>query len=124
MRSERDRVLQALFDGAGGDATDHGEGNVAVDRGHDRQADLLRGPSRTSPRFWASSMSRAVKRGIGMPVLVADREAGRRRRFAAPEKGPASLWRPDEGDNPWNSGERRELTVWEHLIAAGLARKA
>lgn len=37
---------------------------------------------------------------------------------------PASLWRPDESDNPWNSGERRELTVWEHLIAAGLARKA
>lgn len=37
---------------------------------------------------------------------------------------PASLWRPDENDNPWNSGEGRELTVWEHLIAAGLARKA
>ncbi|MEU8905688.1 SAM-dependent methyltransferase [Streptomyces mirabilis] len=37
---------------------------------------------------------------------------------------PASLWRPDESDNPWNSGEGRELTVWEHLIAAGLARKA
>ena len=37
---------------------------------------------------------------------------------------PASLWRPDETDNPWNSGGRRELTVWEHLIAAGLARKA
>lgn len=37
---------------------------------------------------------------------------------------PAPLWRPDEADNPWNSGERRELTVWEHLIAAGLARKA
>ncbi|MGV9701112.1 SAM-dependent methyltransferase [Streptomyces sp. NPDC003483] len=37
---------------------------------------------------------------------------------------PASLWRPDETDNPWNSGEPRELTVWEHLIAAGLARKA
>jgi hypothetical protein len=51
-----------LFAGAGGDATGHDEGNVAVDRGHDRQADLLRGPSRTSPRFWASSMSRAAKR--------------------------------------------------------------
>ncbi|KUN33550.1 SAM-dependent methyltransferase [Streptomyces olivochromogenes] len=37
---------------------------------------------------------------------------------------PASLWRPDESDNPWNSDEGRELTVWEHLIAAGLARKA
>ncbi|MER5572293.1 SAM-dependent methyltransferase [Streptomyces massasporeus] len=37
---------------------------------------------------------------------------------------PAPLWRPDEAHTPWNSGERRELTVWEHLIAAGLARKA
>lgn len=33
---------------------------------------------------------------------------------------PASRWRPDTVDS---SGER-ELTVWEHLIAAGLARKA
>ncbi|SMQ20403.1 S-adenosyl methyltransferase [Streptomyces sp. Ag82_O1-12] len=37
---------------------------------------------------------------------------------------PASLWRPDETDTPWSGGARRELTVWEHLIAAGLARKA
>ncbi|MEU3853807.1 SAM-dependent methyltransferase [Streptomyces sp. NPDC029554] len=36
---------------------------------------------------------------------------------------PAPLWRPDESDHRWNSGEQRELTVWEHLIAAGLARK-
>lgn len=54
-------------------STGHGEGNLAMDRGHDRQAGLLRGPSRTSPRFWASSMNRAAKRGTGMPVLVADR---------------------------------------------------
>lgn len=86
-RSERDRVLQALFDGADGDATGHGERNAAVDRGHGRQADLLRVPSRASPRFCASSMSRAAKRGIGMPVLVADREAGRRCRSAALEYG-------------------------------------
>ncbi|MGW3991154.1 SAM-dependent methyltransferase [Streptomyces sp. NPDC004830] len=33
---------------------------------------------------------------------------------------PASLWRPDETDGPWGG---RELTVWEHLIAAGMARK-
>jgi O-methyltransferase involved in polyketide biosynthesis len=37
---------------------------------------------------------------------------------------PASLWRPDETDSPRDIGQRRELTVWEHLIAAGLARKA
>ncbi|MFG3721340.1 SAM-dependent methyltransferase [Streptomyces massasporeus] len=37
---------------------------------------------------------------------------------------PASLWHPDESGNLWNSGERRELTVWEHLIAAGMARKS
>ncbi|MFD8236199.1 SAM-dependent methyltransferase [Streptomyces sp. NPDC059696] len=36
---------------------------------------------------------------------------------------PAPLWRPDETDNPWSGGEGRELTVWEHLIVAGLARK-
>lgn len=37
---------------------------------------------------------------------------------------PASLWRPDETDGAMDIGQRRELTVWEHLIAAGLARKA
>ncbi|WP_405771370.1 SAM-dependent methyltransferase [Streptomyces sp. NBC_00080] len=37
---------------------------------------------------------------------------------------PASLWRPDDTASPWDSGERRELTVWERLIAAGLALKA
>ncbi|WP_306185178.1 SAM-dependent methyltransferase [Streptomyces sp. MK5] len=37
---------------------------------------------------------------------------------------PASLWRPDTVDNRWNTGGERELTVWERLIAAGLARKA
>ncbi|MFJ7336355.1 SAM-dependent methyltransferase [Streptomyces sp. NPDC101116] len=37
---------------------------------------------------------------------------------------PAPLWRPDESDSPWNRGESRQLTVWEHLIAAGMARKA
>ncbi|MBE8475489.1 SAM-dependent methyltransferase [Streptomyces justiciae] len=37
---------------------------------------------------------------------------------------PASLWRPDEDDDTMDIGQRRELTVWEHLIAAGLARKA
>jgi hypothetical protein len=36
---------------------------------------------------------------------------------------PASLWRPDVVDSRWNGGGERELTVWEHLIAAGLARK-
>ncbi|MEU0442673.1 SAM-dependent methyltransferase [Streptomyces sp. NPDC006186] len=36
---------------------------------------------------------------------------------------PAPLWRPESVDTPWGSGEERELTVWEHLIAAGLARK-
>ncbi|MYR41414.1 SAM-dependent methyltransferase [Streptomyces sp. SID5910] len=35
---------------------------------------------------------------------------------------PASAWRPDAGDGQWGGGER-ELTVWERLIAAGLARK-
>jgi len=33
----------------------------------------------------------------------------------------ASLWHPD--DDAMDIGQRRELTVWEHLIAAGLARK-
>ncbi len=37
---------------------------------------------------------------------------------------PAPLWRPDAVDNPWDSKGERELTVWEHLIVAGLARKA
>ncbi|MFC9080088.1 SAM-dependent methyltransferase [Streptomyces sp. NPDC057062] len=36
---------------------------------------------------------------------------------------PAPLWRPDTTDNAW-AGSDRELTVWERLIAAGLARKA
>ncbi|MCL6673820.1 MULTISPECIES: SAM-dependent methyltransferase [Streptomyces] len=36
---------------------------------------------------------------------------------------PASLWRPEKNDNPWSSDGDRELTVWERLIAAGLARK-
>ncbi|MGW5614434.1 SAM-dependent methyltransferase [Streptomyces sp. NPDC003877] len=36
---------------------------------------------------------------------------------------PAPLWRPDESDSSFGSGGRRELTVWEHLIVAGLARK-
>ncbi|MGW2766217.1 SAM-dependent methyltransferase [Streptomyces sp. NPDC001275] len=37
---------------------------------------------------------------------------------------PAPLWRPDATGGPWNSSGQRELTVWERLIAAGLARKA
>nr|WP_167546302.1 SAM-dependent methyltransferase [Streptomyces zinciresistens] len=36
---------------------------------------------------------------------------------------PASLWRAEAPGNHWNSGSPRELTVWEHLITAGLARK-
>jgi hypothetical protein len=36
---------------------------------------------------------------------------------------PASLWRPDEVDGAMDIGQSRDLTVWEHLIAAGLARK-
>ncbi|MEU3839455.1 SAM-dependent methyltransferase [Streptomyces sp. NPDC028635] len=37
---------------------------------------------------------------------------------------PASLWRPDVVDSRWNrGGGQRELTVWEHLISAGMARK-
>ncbi|MGW1616217.1 SAM-dependent methyltransferase [Streptomyces sp. NPDC002285] len=36
---------------------------------------------------------------------------------------PASLWRPDVISNPWNNAGTRDLTVWEHLISAGLARK-
>ncbi|MGW6012218.1 SAM-dependent methyltransferase [Streptomyces sp. NPDC055210] len=37
---------------------------------------------------------------------------------------PAPLWRPDRTENPWSNGAEREFTVWEQLIAAGLARKA
>jgi hypothetical protein len=38
---------------------------------------------------------------------------------------PASLWRPDGFvDSPWKKNEEPELSVWERLIAAGLARKA
>ncbi|MFI1414975.1 SAM-dependent methyltransferase [Streptomyces sp. NPDC020707] len=36
---------------------------------------------------------------------------------------PASLWRPDETGNACDGGEAQQLTVWEHLIAAALARK-
>jgi hypothetical protein len=36
---------------------------------------------------------------------------------------PAPLWRPAATDSPWNDGGPRQLTVWENLIAAGLARK-
>ncbi|MGW6542080.1 SAM-dependent methyltransferase [Streptomyces massasporeus] len=42
----------------------------------------------------------------------------------APGIVPASLWRPDDSAHPWNGSEGRDLTVWEHLIAAGMARKA
>ncbi|MEV6028043.1 SAM-dependent methyltransferase [Streptomyces sp. NPDC052036] len=42
----------------------------------------------------------------------------------APGIVPASLWRPDMVDSPYNSSGEGELTVWERLIAAGLARKA
>jgi O-methyltransferase involved in polyketide biosynthesis len=41
----------------------------------------------------------------------------------APGVVPASLWRPDEDGGPWSGDGERELTVWERLIAAGLARK-
>ncbi|MFF3488986.1 SAM-dependent methyltransferase [Streptomyces sp. NPDC002701] len=37
---------------------------------------------------------------------------------------PAPLWRPEETGNTCDVGEKQELTVWEHLIAAALARKA
>ncbi|MFG1665194.1 SAM-dependent methyltransferase [Streptomyces sp. Y7] len=36
---------------------------------------------------------------------------------------PAPLWRPEAVDNQWADAGERELTVWEHLITAGLARK-
>ncbi|GAA2887049.1 SAM-dependent methyltransferase [Streptomyces mexicanus] len=35
---------------------------------------------------------------------------------------PAPLWRPEGADSPLHGGER-DLTVWERLISAGLARK-
>ncbi len=35
---------------------------------------------------------------------------------------PAPLWRPEAVDSPLHGGER-DLTVWERLISAGLARK-
>ncbi|WP_030378401.1 MULTISPECIES: SAM-dependent methyltransferase [unclassified Streptomyces] len=38
---------------------------------------------------------------------------------------PASLWRPETVDSPWGgNGGEQDLTVWQRLIAAGLARKA
>ncbi|CAM5642386.1 SAM-dependent methyltransferase OS=Streptomyces tendae OX=1932 GN=F3L20_17160 PE=4 SV=1 [Streptomyces tendae] len=36
---------------------------------------------------------------------------------------PASLWRPEAAGDPHIGGGERELTVWERLIAAGMARK-
>jgi hypothetical protein len=36
---------------------------------------------------------------------------------------PASVWRSEAAGGPRNGGGERELTVWERLIAAGLARK-
>ncbi|MCF4140709.1 SAM-dependent methyltransferase [Streptomyces sp. Tue 6430] len=41
----------------------------------------------------------------------------------APGIVPASRWRPEAVDGPWSGDGERELTVWERLIAAGLARK-
>ncbi|WP_460105738.1 SAM-dependent methyltransferase [Streptomyces sp. YKOK-J1] len=37
---------------------------------------------------------------------------------------PASLWRPDAADGPGLRGGEQEISVWERLIAAGLARKS
>ncbi|MEU8794047.1 SAM-dependent methyltransferase [Streptomyces sp. NPDC048643] len=37
---------------------------------------------------------------------------------------PAPLWRPQTAGKAWNDSGERELTVWEQLIAAGMARKA
>ncbi|MEV6881468.1 SAM-dependent methyltransferase [Streptomyces sp. NPDC051135] len=37
---------------------------------------------------------------------------------------PAPRWRPEPARGPAGGGGERELTVWEHLIAAGMARKA
>ncbi|MFI1753238.1 SAM-dependent methyltransferase [Streptomyces sp. NPDC020571] len=36
---------------------------------------------------------------------------------------PAPLWRPETAGDPQHLGGERELTVWERLIAAGMARK-
>ncbi|MFE1585258.1 SAM-dependent methyltransferase [Streptomyces sp. NPDC059402] len=36
---------------------------------------------------------------------------------------PASLWRSETAGTPRRGGEERELTVWERLIAAGMAVK-
>ncbi|MFF4470332.1 SAM-dependent methyltransferase [Streptomyces sp. NPDC001599] len=36
---------------------------------------------------------------------------------------PASLWRPEASAGTHNDGGERDLTVWERLIAAGMARK-
>ncbi|MFJ5216718.1 SAM-dependent methyltransferase [Streptomyces sp. NPDC088354] len=36
---------------------------------------------------------------------------------------PAALWRPEAADTARIGQAERELTVWEHLISAGLARK-
>ncbi|MDX3525520.1 SAM-dependent methyltransferase [Streptomyces sp. ID05-39B] len=41
----------------------------------------------------------------------------------APGMVPAPRWRPEVVNSPWNGGGEGELTVWEHLITAGLARK-
>ena len=41
----------------------------------------------------------------------------------APGIVPAPLWRPEAVDSQWADAGGRELTVWEHLITAGLARK-
>ena len=41
----------------------------------------------------------------------------------APGIVPAPLWRPQAVDSQWADAGGRELTVWEHLITAGLARK-
>lgn len=41
----------------------------------------------------------------------------------APGIVPAPRWRPEVVDSPWSGDGERELTVWERLIAAGLARK-
>ncbi|MFC9887293.1 SAM-dependent methyltransferase [Streptomyces pilosus] len=43
----------------------------------------------------------------------------------APGIVPAPLWRPDKAADPWSAcGAERELSAWERLIVAGLARKA
>ncbi|MFE7077812.1 SAM-dependent methyltransferase [Streptomyces sp. NPDC057620] len=40
-----------------------------------------------------------------------------------PEIVPASHWRPEVTKNQFDKNGERELTVWEHLISAGIARK-